>query len=192
MTDEQQPDVRWAPIEPQPSNRGRIALIVGLIVAGLVIVGVLLFFLLPRGESPAPGASETPSASASATPSADPSDGPTTPPVTVAPEPVDPSLETFRSQVGAWLEDGSRGLDIATANTGPDAVQVVETLQEDAQRLSDSLPPSSIASEWRDGVADYAQKLAELKTAASGGSDMTSAADAARASLQVLTDLVGL
>ncbi|MGJ0387719.1 hypothetical protein [Microbacterium sp. CGR1] len=189
MTDEQQPDVRWAPMEPQPSNRGRIALIVGLIVAGLVVVGALLFFLLPRGESPIPGASETPSASPSPYESM-PGD-PTDPPVTTAPEPVDPSIETFRDQVGFWLEDAARGLDIAAANSGPDAVQVVETLQEDAQRLSDTLPPSSIATEWSDGVADYAQKLADLKTAASEGSDTASAADAARTSLQVLTELVG-
>jgi len=191
MTDEQQPDAPWAPMEPQPSNRGRIALIVALIVAGLVVVGVLLFFLLPRGESPAPGASGTPSASPSATSTPDPSDEPTTPPVTVAPEPITPSVETFRDQVGFWLEDAGRGLDIAAASSGQDAVQVVETLQEDAQRLSDTLPPSSIATEWRDGVADYAQTLADLKNAASSGSDTTTATDAARASLQVLTDLVG-
>ena len=184
MTDEQQPDARWAPMEPQQSNRGRIALIVTLIVAGLVVVGVLLFFLLPRGESPEPGAGGSPSPSESM-----PGD-PTDPPVTTAPEPVDPSIDTFRDQVGFWLEDAERGLDIAAANSGPDAVQVVETLQEDAQRLSDILPPSSIATEWSDGVADYAQKLADLKTAASEGSDTTSAVDAARTSLQVLSDLV--
>ena len=89
MTDEPQPDLRWAPLEPKPRNRGRVWLIVGLVVAALVIVGVLLFFLLPRGESPTPGASGSPSptASPSASPSMSPSASPT-PAQTEVPQPT--------------------------------------------------------------------------------------------------------
>jgi hypothetical protein len=57
---EQTPELRWAPIEPKPKSKGRIWLIVGLVIAGLVIIGALLFFLLPRDGAPAPGTSVSP------------------------------------------------------------------------------------------------------------------------------------
>ena len=194
MTDEQQPELRWAPIPPKPRNRGRIWLIVGLVVAALAIVGVLLFLLIPRGDGPDPDPSPSPSATPSATPTPTPTPTPepTDPPVVTEPPVVDPTIDAFRTQVGAWLEDGSRGLDIVSGVNGPDASPVVATLQEDAQRLSDAQPPSSIATAWRDGVSAYAQRLAELNTAVTSGSDTAAAIDAARSALQTLNGLVGL
>ncbi|MEV4735661.1 MULTISPECIES: hypothetical protein [unclassified Microbacterium] len=191
MSDEQQPDVRWAPMEPKPRNRGRVWLIVGLVVAALVIVGVVLFFLLPRGDESAPGATATPTPSATATPG-DPTDEPTTPPVTTAPEPVDPSVEAFRGQVEAWLSDGARGLDIVANSTGEDALSSVSILQEDAERLNGVLPPSSIADAWRDGVSTYSQNLVDVRSAVSAGTDASEALDAARSTLQSLATLVEL
>ncbi|KQR38822.1 hypothetical protein [Microbacterium sp. Leaf159] len=196
MTDEQQPDVRWAPMEPQPSNRGRIALIVGLIVAGLVIVGVLLFFLLPRGDSPAPGASETPSASASATPSATASPSaepePSMTPITTAPPVADPSVDAFRGQVQGWLNDALTGLDIVSDSTGQDAVSVVDTLIDDAQRLAETPPPSSIESEWRAALDVYAQTLVTLRTVVTDGGSTGSAIDDSRSAAGDLRAIVGL
>jgi len=194
MSENTQPDLQWGPLEQKPRGRGRVWLIVGLVVAALVIVGVLLFFLLPRGGEPLPDASGTPSPSATGTPapSQEPSEEPTTPPVTTAPEPVDPTIEAFRGQVEAWLSDGARGLDIVAASTGQDALAAVTILQEDAQRLSGALPPSSIADTWRERAEEYGQKLAELRTAVSNQSDTAAPIDAARAALTSLSELVGM
>lgn len=193
MTDEQQPELRWAPLPPKPSNTGRIWLIVGLIVAALVVVGVLLFFLLPRGASPEPGASGTPTPSGTPSATATPTQEPTDPPVqTEAPPVADPSVEAFRSQVSGPLQDAGQGLDIAAGSSGQDAVAVVDSLQLDAQRLSDTPPPSSIAAPWRDGLQAYSQSLTALSDALSEGSDSAAALTDARAALKTLTDLVGL
>lgn len=193
---EQQPDVRWAPIPPRPSRRGRNWLIAGLVIAGLVIAAVLLFFLLPREGSPEPGASGTPSPSASPTGAATleptPSATPTTDPVVTPPPAPDPSVETFRGQVSGWLGDASRGLDIVANNPGQDALPVLDTLQEDAQRLSDAPAPSSVSTEWFDAVSAYSQRLGELRTAVSSGSDSTAAVEAARMAVQDLNAIVGL
>lgn len=195
MTDEQQPDVRWAPLEPKPRNRGRVWLIVGLAVAALVIVGVLLFFLLPRGGAPAPEQSATPSPSASATstPSPEPSDSPepTMTPITEPPV-SDPTLEAFRGQVQGWLSDAERGLDLAAQAGGQDAVSVVDTLQLDAQRLADAQPPANIDQKWRDGVSTYSTTLDDLRTAASAGGSLDSALSAARSALAGLETTVGM
>lgn len=192
MTDEQQPDVRWAPIEPKPRNRGRVWLIVGLVIAVLVIVGVLLFFLLPRDGAPTPEGSGSPTPSTTSSAPGEPRDDPTAPPVTEAPEPVDPTVEAFRGQVEAWLSDGARGLDIVASSSGEEALSSVGILQEDAERLSGVIPPSSIADEWRDGVSAYSQKLVDVRDAVSGGGDASAALDSARTALQDLSTLVGL
>lgn len=202
MTDDgQQPELRWAPLPPKPSNRGRIGLIVGLIVAALVIAGVLLFLLIPRGDAPTPGTSGTPSPTASPTrtPTPAPTSSPTAiaeptePPVqTEAPPAVDPSVETFRGQVGGWLDDAGRGLELVAGLDGQDASSVVQTLQEDAQRLSDAQPPSSIAAQWRDGVGAYAQSLADLHSAVDRGADTAAARSNALSALQNLKSSVGL
>lgn len=196
--DEQQPELRWAPLEPAPKRTGRVWLIVGLSVAALVIVGVLLFLFLPRSDAPKPGESPsaTPTASASATPTPTPTPSvtpdPTQTPITTPPPATDPSLEAFRGQVSGWLNDAPRGLDIVTGANGPDALPVVETLQQDAQRLSDVQPPSSISDGWQDGVSAYAQRLTELQSALSAGPAPAATIDAARAAVQNLRTLVGL
>ncbi|WP_262000697.1 hypothetical protein [Microbacterium sp. Mcb102] len=200
--DEPQPELRWAPLPPQPKRTGRIWLIVGLSVAALAIVGLLLFFLLPRGDSPAPSesASPTPSESTTPTPTTTPTAMPTT---TAAPEPeptpaltpppaTDPTVEVFRGQVSGWLNSAPRGLDIIAGASGQDALPVVDTLQQDAQRLSDAQAPSSIASKWYDGVTDYAQRLTQLQAAITNDSGVPAAVDAARKSVTALRSLVGL
>jgi len=199
MSEEPQPELRWAPIPPKPSRKGRVWLMIGLVVAALLIVGVLLFFLLPRGETPEPGSSASPSPSSSATPtpsgspiaSPSPSSEPTAPVETVPPV-TDPTIPAFQGQVSGWLGDAGRGLDIVAGATGQDALPVIDTLQEDAQRLSDAQPPASIDQKWRDGVAAYSQSLTALRSAVSAGSGVSSAVDAARGSVQNLKSLVGL
>ncbi|WP_431807931.1 hypothetical protein [Microbacterium paraoxydans] len=202
MSDQQepQPELRWAPLPPTPQRTGRVWLIVGLSVAALAIIGALLFFLLPRGDgpdpdpSPSPSRTATPTPTPTPTPTATPTGGPqpTQTPIVTQPPVVDPTLETFRGQVSGTLADALRGLDIVAGASGQDALPVVDTLQEDAQRLSDVPPPSSIADGWRDGTAAYAQRLAELRTAITDGGNTAGAVDAARTAAQNLRTLVGL
>lgn len=201
MSDEQQPasepELRWAPIEPKPSNAKRNWLIAGVAVAALMVVAVLLFFLIPRGDEPTPDASGTPtpttsaSPTASPTPTSKPTAEPTVPPVTEPPV-VDPSIEAFRGQVSGWLGDAGTGLDIVAGSPGQDALPVIDTLQEDAQRLSDAQPPSSILEQWYSGVETYAESLTALRTAVSSGSGVADAVDVAHMALRTLNDTVGL
>lgn len=206
MTDEPQPDLRWAPLEPKPRNRGRVWLIVGLVVAALVIVGVLLFFLLPRGESPTPGASgsPSPSASPSASPSMSPSASPTPTqtevpqptaepeptPITTPPPAADPSVDAFRGQVQGWLDDALTGLQIASETSGQDATSVIESLQADAQRLGETAAPASIDSAWGTAVNDYIQRLSALRSEVAAGGPAS--VDSARSAVNELRGLVGL
>lgn len=188
MMSEPTPELRWAPIEPKPKNTGRVWLIIGIVVAALAIVGALLFFLLPRGEEPAPGASGSPSPTGTLDPS--PTETPT--PQVTPPAPVDPTVDVFREQVGGWLTDAPRGLEIIAGATGDDALAVMDSLEQDARRLSDAQPPSSIAQQWRDGVDAYSKRLAELHAAITDGSDTAASIDAARAAVTDLQTLVGL
>jgi len=209
MSDQPQPELRWAPMEPKPSRAGRVWLIIGLVVAALLVAGVVLFFVLPRNEVPEEEGTASPSPSASASASPTPTSSPTptpTPPSTPAPtteptsEPsppvetqppvVDPSIGAFRDQVSGWLNDAMTGLDIVAGTSGQDAVSVIDTLQDDAQRLAETSPPSSIASQWNDGVAGYSQRLADLHTAVSGGA--APSVDAARSAAESLRSIVGL
>lgn len=191
-----QPELRWAPIPPAPPRRGRMWLIIGLVVAAVVIVGLVLFFLLPRGTAPAPGPSASPSVSPSPsetpTPTPTPTPTGTSAPIATPPPAVDPTIEAFRGQVSGWLNDAPRGLDIVAGASGQDALPVVDSLQQDAQRLSDAQAPSSLADAWQDGIGAYSQRLEELRTAISTGSDVSGAVDAARAAVQNLRTLVGL
>ncbi|MEN0021674.1 MAG: hypothetical protein AAGC61_00225 [Microbacterium sp.] len=198
MSENTQPDLQWGPLEQKPRGRGRVWLIVGLVVAALVIVGVLLFFLLPRGGG-TPSATESPSPTPTASPTASPMPTstatavPTEQPVATEPPPVvDPSVDVFRSQVSAPLEDAGRGLDLVVSLSGQDALSVIDTLREDAQRLFDTLAPSSIAGSWEEGVTSYDQRLSELRSAESNGGSTGAAIDAARAAVQNLRNIVGL
>jgi len=194
---EQQPDVRWAPIPPKPNNRGRIWVIVGLSVLALVIVGALLFFLLPRGgapePTPTPSASPSPSASPTASSTPTPSATPEAPetPVNTPPPPVDPDLATFRTQVTPRLDDAGTGLGfIADASSKEEAASIVEQLQIDAQQLSDVVPPSSIEAQWRDAVSTYSARLENLRTAGTG-SGAAAAVESAQRALDELRAVIG-
>ncbi|WP_149084927.1 MULTISPECIES: hypothetical protein [Microbacterium] len=200
--DEPQPEVRWAPLPPAPKRTGRVWLIVGLSVAALAIVGLVLFFLLPRDGAPDPaesaspsptaGPSETPTPTASPTPTATATSTPEPTPITTAPPVGDPTLDVFRDKVSGWLNSADRGLDIIAGASGQDALPVVDSLQEDAQRLGDALPPSSIQDSWRSGVETYAQRLTTLRSAIESGSGVSGAIDSARSAAADLRDLVGL
>ncbi|MEZ7754641.1 hypothetical protein O5Y58_03900 [Microbacterium paraoxydans] len=198
--DEPQPEVRWAPLPPAPKRTGRVWLIVGLSVAALAIVGLLLFFLLPRdgdpepvdSTSPTPTATPSETAAATPAPTTTPSATPEPTPITTAPPIGDPTVEVFRDKVSGWLNSADRGLDIVAGASGQDALPVVDSLQEDAQRLGDALPPSSIQDSWRSGVEAYAQRLTALRAAIEGGSGVPGAIDSARAAAADLRSLVGL
>ncbi|MFJ3472229.1 hypothetical protein ACIPJ1_04790 [Microbacterium maritypicum] len=194
MSDEPQPELRWAPIEPKPRNLGRIWLIVGLSALALLVVAALLFFLLPRGEAPGPTGSASPSPTQSATPSPSPSSEPepSMTPVTTPPAPADPTVEAFRGQVQGYLDDALTGLDIVSGSSGQDAVGLVDLLQADAQRLSGMAPPSSIQEAWSSALRDYADDLVQLRSAADSGSDLTKPLADARASVEAVRQAVGL
>lgn len=203
MSDEPQPELRWAPIPPKPSRKRRVWLIAGIVLAALIVSIIVFISLLPHGEepdaagtaSPSPSASAsstpTPSPSATATATADPSAEPTAP-VETEPPVNDPSVEAFRGQVSGWLGDAGRGLDIVAGASGQDALSVIDTLQQDAQRLSDAQPPASILEQWYSGIGAYSQKLQDLRSAVSGGSGVSGAIDGARTELTGLKALVGL
>lgn len=192
MTEQPQPELRWAPQEPKPNTAGRTWLIVGLIVAALIVVGVVLFFLLPRGGSPEPGssASASPTQSTSPSPSSEPE--PSMTPITTPPAPVDPTVDAFRGQVEGYLDDAVTGLDIVAGSNGQAAVGVVDSLQADAQRLSEMAPPSAIQDAWSSTLRDYADDLARLRSAADSGQDLTGPLADARTSVEAVRQTVGL
>lgn len=193
MSDEQQPRAEWIFPEQKKSRKGRIWLIIGLVVAVIAIAAVLLFFLIPRGGTPGPDSSAspspslTPSASPSPSDSTEPEPEPSTDP-TPPPAP-DPDLETFTSQVQPRLADATRGLDLVQDNMDVGA-QIVDSLQQDADVLSDTAAPSSMADDWSAAVSEYAGALKDLRAALDGGSEPQAALDAARAALSRLNALI--
>lgn len=195
MSDDQQSDVRWVPIEPKPKNTARTWIIVGLVLAAVAIVGAVLFFVLPRDGSAAPEETASPSPSASATaipsPTSEPEPEPTTPVDTPPPVP-DPSIDTFREQVRLWLDDAPVGLQIVSQSSGDEAIAVIETLQADAQRLAGSAAPSSIESQWYAAVNAYSEHLDDLRVAVAAGSGADSALTAASDDADILREMVGL
>jgi cytoskeletal protein RodZ len=190
----------WAPTPDKP-KRGRVWLIVALAVAAVAIVAVLLWAFLRPGSpaaepasttSASPSASTSPptsaSPSASASPTSDPT--PTQTPITSPPPIPDPDLGAFREQVSGWLNDALTGLDIVSESSGQDARAVIGNLQDDAQRLAESIPPSSISSKWSDGVAAYSRRLSDLNKAVSSGT--APPVDAARTAVTNLRTLAGM
>ena len=198
MTDGHQPEVRWAPLPPAPKRPGRVWLIVGLSAFALAIVVAFLVFVLPIGFAPEPGPTATPSASKSPSPS--PTQTPTpTPTSTAGPTPVptappsqDPDAEAFAARVSPWLDDAVTGLEIAAASSGEDAASVIEPMRQDAERLSDTPPPTSIAAEWSTSVSTYLTSLNDLQQAYRSGADVSGAERATLEALQSLRDLAGL
>lgn len=192
MSDEHQPEAVW--VFPEKKNNGRIWLIVILAIAAVAIVGVLLFFFLPRDSEPDPTPSPTGSASVtpSPTPTASSTDAPTEETEPTQPPVPDPDMPTFVEQVQPRLDDAATGLGFVADMNGQEAVQVVDTLQQDAERLSDAAAPSSIASEWYPAVGQYSARLGELRSMVEGGSGTQNTLDAATAALNELRELVGL
>lgn len=199
MTDDPQPELRWAPMDPPPRNRGRVWLIVGLVVAALVVVGVLLFFLLPRdgatdpesSASPSPSASTSPSPSPTMTTTASPEEPePSMTPITTPPPPADPEVATFRAQMQEQLDVASTRIDLAAQSSGQEATDLVNLLRADAQRLADTPPPSSIATAWSDAVTAYGARLDEWYSAAAANTDTTGAARSTRDALAAVRDVI--
>lgn len=197
MSDERQPEAVWV-FPEKKSNKGRIWLIVLLAVAAVAIVGVMLFFVIPRDGALEP--TPSPTDSATATPSPTPTTTPTpTPTPTEAPEPEptpppvpDPDISTFTGQVQPRLDDAVTGLGFVSDMSGQEAVQVVDSLQLDAANLSDAAAPSSIAAEWHSAVDEYASTLTRLRTTFENGTAPQSAIDAASSALQSVRSVVGL
>lgn len=187
----------WAPTPDKP-KRGRVWLIVVLSVVALLIVGgILWLFLRPGGPDADPAATTSPSASASpsesATPSASPSASaqPSSPPVqTAPPAPKDPSIATFRDKVAPVLSDAHRGLQYAADEAPQQAAQDVGLLQDDAGRLSDAVPPSSIESKWSTALQDYSTALKDLRAAYDAGGQGSAEMTAAKKALDALDAIV--
>lgn len=190
--------VRAFPEDGPARNRRRGWLIAGLAVVAVVIAVALFFVFWPRdGEpdaspTPTPSATPTPTPTPSATPTAGPTSTPTETTGPVAPPtPADPDLGVFAGRVGPVLDDAGTGLDMLTGATGQDAAQIVEQLQQDAQRLSDSPPPSSIADDWRASLGDYSTSLDALRNAYASGGDVESARQTSIARVEDLRALLG-
>lgn len=198
MSDGQQPRPEWIFPEEKKSNKGRIWLIVGLSVLALAIIGILLFFLIPRGGEPAPTISPsasattpTPTVTPSPTATATSAPTPTTEPVPTQPPAPNPDLDTFRGQVQPRLDDATRGLQLVKDNMDLGA-QIIDSLQNDAAALSDTPAPSSISGDWSAAVSQYASKLSELRASYDNGTDPQAPLDAAGTALQKVRALVGL
>lgn len=196
---EQQPEYLWAPTA-EKRGHGRIWLIIGLAVAAVAIAATLFWMFLPRTTpvadptstqtpttSPTPDATPAPTPTTTAT--ADPT--PTAPPVT-QPPPPDPSVAVFREKVGPVLNDADTGLRMLGSMSGADAVQVVDQLRQDAERLSDAVAPSSIADTWRSRTDAYLNALAQLRSAYQANSEVQPAREAAVSAEQSLKQAVGL
>ena len=191
MSDERQSEAVWV-FPEKKRNKVRIWLIIGLSTLALVIVSVVLFFILPRNG--APELSPSPS-SASATPSPTPTSSPlptpTPEPIQTQPPLPNPDVDTFVGQVQPLLDDAVRGLQLVKENMDLGA-QIVDSLQKDAEVLSDTPTPSSISEDWSDAVVQYAAKLRDLRAAYESGSATPESLDASNEALQNVRSVVGL
>lgn len=192
MNESQQPEAVWV-FPPEKPRSGRVWLIVLLSIAAIAIVAVLLFLFLPRGVEPDPTASETPHATSTATvaPSPSPTEPTSTPAPTRSPT-IDPEVTAFAAEVQPVLDDAVTGLSLAEGAGGQDAAQIVDSLIDDAGRLSERAAPASIADDWSAQVSEYTHELERLRSAYAGGSSATQELAGARASLTSLRALVGL
>lgn len=199
-----EPEAVW--VFPEKRRRRAWPIVVG-IVAALVVAGVLVFALLPRAGSPAPVPSASPSASATAslsptpspTPSASeppsPTPSPTVTESSAAPSPppvTPPDTTAFAAAVRPVLDSAVTGLGFLDAATDAEAAAIVETLQDDAARLHEQLPPAAIANTWSAALDDYTGALSELHNAYTRDSDPIPALTEARATVEALRAIVGL
>jgi len=204
MTKQQEPEYVWD-FGRERRRTGRVWLIVGLSVLAVAIaVALFVLFFRPWAVSdPRPSASatvsatpsDTPTPTSTPTPSASPTPTATaTAPVTTAPTPpapVDPGLADFRGKAGPVLDAAATGLGYARDEGGMSAMQDVMLVQEDAQRLTESVAPSSIASRWADAVGTYNRALEALRAAYERGEDAVAEDRAATGALAELNSIVG-
>lgn len=192
---QQEPEYVWE-FGKERRRPGRVWLIVGLCVLAVAIATALFFLFFRPGAvsdpkpSASPTASTTPSETPTPTPTATPAPTATaTSPATTAPTPpppVDPGLADFRSRVAPVLDAARTGLGYAREEGGMAAMQDVMLVQQDAERLTESVAPSSIAQRWTDAVGVYAGALEALRAAYERGAD---AAAEDRAAVDALTEL---
>ncbi|MGW8484249.1 hypothetical protein ACWGJP_14045 [Microbacterium sp. NPDC055903] len=197
MSDERQPEAVWY-FPPQKNKRWKVWLLVGLGVVAVALVLMFLLVVLPGSFRPEPTGTATPSPSPSAsvtatptptvspTPTSTPTAPPTAPPVT------DPSMDAFAAQVRPVLDDAVTGLGYAAEDGGESGANDVMLLQQDAERLSDAVAPSSIAGDWSEGVQTYLDALNTLQSAYRSGNGVSGAESTAQDALQSLRGLVGL
>ncbi|WP_353112112.1 hypothetical protein [Microbacterium sp.] len=196
---EQQPEYVWVFPPDKRRNRRRAWLIGILAVVAVAIAVALVWLLMPKGDpAPTPSPSDSASVSPTPTPSGSPSSTPTPTPTPTStggpvtpPPPADPDLPVFRGKVGPVLDDAGTGMKMLGGMSGQDAVQVVDQLQQDAQRLSDATAPKGIAQAWRDRVSSYSAALGKLRSAYQSGGGASGALDAVTSELAALRALVG-
>ncbi|GAA3927168.1 hypothetical protein [Microbacterium soli] len=197
---EQQPEYIWVH-PPERPRRGRVWVVVGLVVAAVVIAAAVFWLFLRPGTGeaePEPTASASPSVSATPTTTKTPSPSPdpsasSAPedPATEPPAPQDPSLAVFRDKVSPVLGDAARGLQIADGSDPQQAAETIGLLQEDAGRLADTIAPDSIAADWRSALDGYVSALQKLRTAYEQGGSADGESAAARRALDRLSSLIG-
>ncbi|WP_045258970.1 hypothetical protein [Microbacterium hydrocarbonoxydans] len=182
MSDEQ-PELRWAPIPPGPRRGARVWLVVGLALGVAIVVAVLLAFLLPRGGPAAPESTATPapvSSTAPATPSAAPSSQPTPSP---SPSELTPAKQAVDDRLLSALSDLE-----SIETTSPDlALSIVAELQDQAQRISDSLPGAGVTDAHAE-VEAYSSSLDDLVESLQSGTDVSARAETARNAIADLRD----
>ncbi|WP_309128030.1 hypothetical protein [Microbacterium sp.] len=209
MSSDQQPDYVWDFGRQRKQRRpARAWLIVALTVLAIAIAAVLFWVLFRPGASTAertatPSASSvgTMSPSATPSPSVTPTLAPTptpTPTTSAAPtirptppRPTDPDLASFRDEVGPVLDAAATGLRYAREEGGMAAMQDVMLVQQDAERLTESVAPSAISERWSDALATYGRALETLRAAYERGDAAHAEDRAATAALSELNDIAG-
>ncbi|WP_040165432.1 hypothetical protein [Microbacterium gorillae] len=204
-----QPQPQWVFPEKRKPKVGRAIFVVVLILLVIGAVGGAIWWLFvlpnqdavdptptPTTSTSSPAATGTASASPSATPGAttDPTPAPTatTAPTTAPTPPVDlPDVETFRATVGPWLDDGSQGLDLMTAQPSV-AAQIAEGLIIDANNLHDAASPADLTDQWRAAANAYITALEQVSATVKDGGDTTAAIADARTKLLALRDIAGI
>jgi cytoskeletal protein RodZ len=199
-----EPEYVWSFPPEQKRRPGRVWLIVGLSVAAVAVAVALFLLFLPRSapvsqptDTPSPTTSPTSTETPTATPTPTPaptsttSPTPSSPPAT-SPPPADPGLPVFRDKVRPVLTDADTGLRMLGSMSGQDAVQIVDQLRQDAERLSDMVAPSSISSAWRTRTDAYLSALSQLQSAYADGASTDAPMKSTLSAEKSLKQLVGL
>ena len=97
-------------------------------------------------------------------------------------------MGAFVAQVQPRLDDAGTGLDMLDGSSTTDAAEIVDQLQQDAERLAESVAPSEIADAWYSSVSEYQSALTALGNTA----DQGAATDSARERLHVLRALLDI